>query len=253
MLSRASSLLPWKRRSAVPTALPAGQRVCAIGDIHGCLDMFGHLLERIDEDLAMRGGGATEVVILGDFIDRGPDSAALVELLRAFDADSGVTVLMGNHEAMAVDALRGGDEAMALWLGNGGGETLESWDVPPAVLDAGDVEAIAAAARDIVPDDAIAWLEALPHYKIVGDYLFVHAGVRPGVPIADQDPRDLLWIRDEFLDSKADHGHFVIHGHSATEQVQERRNRIGIDTGAYWTGRLTALCLEGTDRWLIST
>ncbi|SNS78053.1 serine/threonine protein phosphatase 1 [Sphingomonas laterariae] len=252
MRSLANSLMPWPRRRRTPT-IPDGQRVCAIGDIHGCLDILGHLFERIDADLEARDAGATQIVILGDFIDRGPDSAAVVDLLRAFDSDPHVTVLMGNHEAMAVDALRGRAGAMAQWLAMGGDAALASWGVPHRLLDQGDVGAIAEAAAAQVPGDVIDWLEALPHYVAIGDYLFVHAGVRPGVALEDQEPGDLLWIRDEFLDSRADHGRMVIHGHSAEEDVSERRNRIGIDTGAYWTGRLTALCLQGTERWLVST
>ncbi|XHS00388.1 metallophosphoesterase [Sphingomonas sp. DBB INV C78] len=215
--------------------------------------MLGHLLERIEADLSARGDCATQIIVLGDFIDRGADSASVVDLLRAFDEDTHITVLMGNHEAIAVDALRGQPGAMRQWLAMGGRAALESWGVSSSLLDQGSTEEIEAAASRCVPAEVINWLEALPHYTIVGDYLFVHAGIRPGTVIEDQDPRDLLWIRDDFLDSRADHGRVVVHGHSACEEVQKRRNRIGIDTGAYWTGRLTALCLEGTDHWLIST
>jgi len=251
MLSLAENLLPWRRRSL--PAIPDGQRVCAIGDIHGCLGIFGDLLEKIDADLAARPTAATQLVVLGDFIDRGPDSAALVDLLRAFDDDPSVTVLMGNHEAMAVEALRGDPDALGHWLAMGGDATLESWGVPPTLLYGGSEEDIAAAAGELVPPDVIDWLESRPLHAAIGDYLFVHAGIRPGVPMAEQDRRDLLWIRDGFLQSRSDHGAMVVHGHSVAEEVQQRSNRIGIDTGAYWTGRLTALCLEGQERWLITT
>lgn len=251
MPSLAQKLMPWRRKAG--PAVPDDMRVCAIGDIHGCLDIFGDLLERIDADLAARPALESRIVVLGDFIDRGADSAGVVNLLRAFDGDPHVTVLMGNHEAMAVEALRGAPAAMDRWLAMGGGVALESWGVPQALLYHGTEEEVAEAAREHVPADVVDWLAGLPHYLAIGDYLFVHAGVRPGVAIEAQDSRDLLWIREEFLESRADHGAMVIHGHSATEVVQERRNRIGIDTGAYWTGCLTALCLEGRDRWLIST
>ena len=251
MPSFVQKLMPW-RRDAAP-ALPDGVRVCAIGDIHGCLDIFGDLLEKIDADFADRPARDSRIVVLGDFIDRGSDSAGVVDLLRAFDGDPNVTVLMGNHEAMAVDALRGVPDAMDRWLAMGGAVALESWGVPPGLLYHGTEQEVAEAARDHVPADLVDWLAELPHYLIIGDYLFVHAGIRPGLEIEAQESRDLLWIREEFLESRADHGAMVVHGHSATEAVQERRNRICIDTGAYWTGRLTALCLEGRERWLIST
>ncbi len=109
------------------------------------------------------------------------------------------------------------------------------------------------AARAIVPPAVIDWLDALPTSLQLGDYLFVHAGIRPGVPIEEQDERDLLWIRDSFLASEADHGPMIVHGHSPTSEPDERHNRIGIDTGAVWTGKLTALGLEGEERWIIST
>lgn len=251
MASLVRKLMPWRR--GTDPAIPDGLRICAIGDIHGCLDIFGDLLERVDADLAARARLDNRVVILGDFIDRGSDSAGVVNLLRAFDDDPNVIVLMGNHEAMAVEALGGAPEAMDRWLAMGGGAALESWGVPPALLYHGSEQEVAEAARAFVPADVVEWLAGLPHYSAVGDYLFVHAGIRPGLPIEEQDSRDLLWIREDFLESRADHGAMIVHGHSATEAVQERRNRIGIDTGAYWTGCLTALCLEGRDRWLIST
>lgn len=243
--------MPWRRRR--PASVPDGLRVCAIGDVHGCLGPFGDLMERLDADLAGRPSAETRIIVLGDFIDRGPDSAKMVDLLRTFSQEPNVTVLMGNHEAVAVDALRGEPGALRYWMNMGGGTALESWGVPYSLVYGGSESELAAAAREYVPADAIDWLANLPHYEVIGDYLFVHAGIRPGVALADQQPRDLLWIRDDFLRSRVDHGMTVVHGHSASETVQQRGNRIGIDTGAYWTGRLTALCLEGRERWLVST
>lgn len=252
MLSLAAKLLSWCCRR-LPSSLPSGMRVCAIGDVHGCLAIFGHLLERIEADFATRRSAPTQIVILGDFIDRGPDSAALVDLLRWFDDDPRIIVLIGNHEALAVAALRGRTDALEQWLAIGGDAALESWGVPLELLDGGSLVEIAAAALATVPPDVVDWLERRPSHLVIGDYLFVHAGIRPGVALEDQAVPDMLGIREAFLDSRADHGLMVVHGHSAAEKVQQRRNRIGIDTGAYWTGRLTALCLEGSDRWLIST
>lgn len=161
--------------------------------------------------------------------------------------------LLGNHEASLAAVLEGERRWVDSWLTYGGVETLRSYGVDLALIAGGDPDKIAEAARRAVPDSHREWLADRPLHIARGDYLFVHAGIAPGVPIEEQDARDLLWIREEFLDSRADHGAMVIHGHSIREQIDERHNRIGIDTGAYATGRLTAVGLEAKDRWFLQS
>lgn len=235
--------------------IPAGERVYAIGDVHGRLDLLEELVAAIRADNASRGPARVRIILVGDIIDRGPESAAIVDRCMAFTArtDSFV-VLKGNHEAMMVDALRGDYIALALWLRHGGTAALQSWGVAEDVIAAGASPALIRAARDQVPANVAAWLAALPLMLRVGDYLFVHAGIRPGRPIEDQTADDLLWIRGEFLESEADEGFIVVHGHSISDDgVVVRPNRIGIDTGAYRTGVLSALAVEGDRRWILAT
>lgn len=235
-------------------SIPDGERVYAIGDIHGRLDLFRLLVARIRADNAARGPARVRLVLLGDLVDRGPDSAGLVERCRALAARSDAfVVLKGNHEAMMLDALAGNLNAMAVWLHNGGDAALASWGVDEAAFADGPTRACLAAARRQVPAEVIGWLAGLPASHRVGDYLFVHAGIRPDVPIARQTPQDMMWIRREFLDSEAAHPHVIVHGHSIADEVEMRPNRIGIDTGAYRTGVLTALMLEGTERVVLAT
>ncbi|WP_156678131.1 metallophosphoesterase family protein [Sphingomonas profundi] len=238
-----------------PPCVPAGERIYAIGDIHGRIDLFQALLDQIRRDNEARDPATVRLILLGDIIDRGPASAELVARCRALSERSDrFVVLKGNHEAMMVDALGGNLHALALWLRNGGDAALASWGVDAALIAEGPPHKCIADARAHVPAATIAWLRALPTTLRIGDYLFVHAGIRPGVPLADQTEPDLLWIRREFLDSGADHGLVVVHGHSISARGPElRANRIGIDTGAYRTGSLTALMLEGSDRLLLST
>jgi len=243
------------KRKRVPTAaMPPGRRAYAIGDVHGRLDLLERLIAQIAVDAAERGVVETDLILLGDLIDRGPESASVVEVAMAASGDSPrVTVLKGNHEAMLGAILAGETRRATAWLQQGGREALESFGVDSAALDEADGATIARLAQAAIRPEVRAWLEALPLYRQIGDYLFVHAGIRPGVPIAEQVEDDLLWIRGEFLDSREDHGLVVVHGHTPRPRVVERANRIGIDTGAYYSDRLTALGLEGTDRWYLST
>lgn len=162
-------------------------------------------------------------------------------------------VLLGNHEASMLAALSGEPRWLDAWLGFGGRETLISYGVPAGLLDIGTPGEIAEAMLHHIPDAHRRWLDGLPLSLSSGDYFFAHAGVRPGVALDAQDPEDLLWIRGDFLSSRADLGAVVIHGHSVRPQVEEKPNRIGIDTGAYATGKLTAIGLEGTERWFLQT
>ena len=251
MLSRLFS-----RRRPVPmqAQLPLGRRIYAIGDVHGRLDLLDQLLDQIAADDAARGAAQTGIILLGDLVDRGPDSAGVVERVRTLCAErADVRCLCGNHEEILLGAYEGDTDLLRLLLRAGGYETLLSYG-----MDAGEVERATIAelaelmVRDL-PEQHMAFLRSLDDYLVEGDYVFVHAGIRPGLPLEQQKSRDLRWIRDPFLDHTVSHGRFVVHGHTITDQVDERTNRIGIDTGAYRSGRLTALGLEGGDRWIIDT
>ena len=224
-----------------PASLPEGRRVYAIGDIHGCLDRLRALHDAIAADLAARPTASALLVHLGDLVDRGPDSAQVVAHLATAPPPAGVTetlTLRGNHEAMMLAALDAPDRdhAALVWMQNGGADTLLSWGVSRRT----EPRDWAAA----LPADHVAFLRALPLRHQDGGYLFVHAGIRPGVPLARQDPHDLIWIREPFLSSKLDHGAVVVHGHTPTPEPVLRANRIGIDTGAVMGGALTCLVLE---------
>lgn len=237
-----------------PAAVPPGARVYAVGDIHGRMDLFEDMLALIHADNAARGAAETELVLLGDLIDRGPDSAAVVA--RAMEPIAGFTsqrTLMGNHEDAMLKALAGDRSMMTSWLRYGGRQTLLSWGADAEQLQEGDLGALIELAVQLIPRRQRTWLSKLPLTYRVGGYLFVHAGVRPGVSIERQKEEDCLWIREDFLDSRINHGAMIVHGHSISEAVEEKSNRIGIDTGAYATGRLTALGLEGRSRWFLST
>lgn len=236
-----------------PRHVPEGIRVYAVGDIHGRLDLFDRLMRRIENDRA-RWSGEAEVVLLGDYIDRGPDSAAMLGLLAGGLPDwARWTLLKGNHEQAMLDSIDGDRRALRGWLEHGGREALRSYGTPARVALGDDDAAIVAELRERVPAAHVALLRRLELTRRIGDYLFVHAGIRPGVPVEAQEERDLLWIRSEFLDSRQDHGCVVVHGHSITPEVSERANRIGIDTGAYASGNLTALVLDGDRRRYIAT
>lgn len=234
--------------------IPAGERVYAIGDIHGRLDLLEELVAAIRADTEARGPARVRIILIGDIVDRGPASAAIVDRCMTFTARTDTfVVLKGNHEAMMVDSLRGNFIALALWLRHGGNAALRSWGVPDELITGGASPQLIRAARECVPAEVIAWMAALPLMRQIGDYLFVHAGIRPGRPIDQQVAEDLLWIRREFLDSEADEGVVVVHGHTISETVTIRPNRIGIDTGAYRSNILSAIALEDDQRWILAT
>ena len=241
--------------AAGPT-VPPGMAVYAIGDIHGRSDLLAELHRRIETD-ADRGDVAQAVVVyLGDYVDRGQDSAGVIDLILDWaPAGFEAVPLLGNHERLMLEFLEDIRRG-PLWLRNGGDATLMSYGVDPGdgvYLDAKPLRAMQAALRERLPPRHLAFLQALQHAHMEGDYFFVHAGVRPGVALADQQEEDLIWIRDLFLDSRADHGKIVVHGHTIRPEPEVLPNRIGIDTGAYATGHLTCLALEGTKRRIIST
>lgn len=242
----------------IPTAspsIPEGERVYAIGDVHGRLDLLDNLLDRIDADDAARGPARSHLILLGDLIDRGPQSRGVVErAMQLVEQRPHVRMISGNHEDMLLAALRSErSDAMRFFIQNGGRETLLSYGISQEEYEAGSIADLRKLARHRIPADHIAFLSNLEPYATVGDYLFVHAGIRPGVAIEEQSLSDLRWIRGEFLNSKRDHGRMVVHGHTVCMEVDEQSNRIGIDTGAFATGNLTAIGLELSERWYLST
>jgi serine/threonine protein phosphatase 1 len=233
---------------------PPGHRAYVVGDVHGQLDLLEDLLAKIHAELQHRPVSHALLVFVGDLIDRGPSSAQVIERLRTYQRPGIRPVfLLGNHEEVLLRVIGGDAQLLARWRWFGGTECLESYGVDTSQFaNFGDDEAIAVV-RSAIPAEHIAFLESFADTCRFGDYLFVHAGIRPGVAIEDQDQSDLRWIREPFLLDDSDHGLVVVHGHTITDGVAQRPNRIGIDTGAYRTGVLTALAIEGQDRWLLDT
>lgn len=235
--------------------LPEGQLLYAVGDIHGRLDLLERLLDLISGDAEAIPAGRRTLVFLGDYVDRGPDSRGVVErLIGGLPQGFDLHFLKGNHEAILLDFLA---EPWRLdhWLQNGGEETMRSYGVDTESLT--HLGASPAAWRN-------AFAEALPEPHLVffrnlqlsvsfGDYLFVHAGIRPGVPLEAQSEADLVWIRAPFLNHAEPFGKIVVHGHTPGQEPVTRSNRVGIDTGAVFTGRLTALRLKDSSREFLQT
>jgi serine/threonine protein phosphatase 1 len=238
---------------AQPT-IPPGRRVYAIGDIHGRLDLLDRLLAAIVTDARDRGEAQTTLIFLGDLIDRGPDSASVVERAIALSkSELDVRFIQGNHEEAFLAALKGTPGAMRFLLRIGGRETLESYGLDERDHPELDYDDLAELACQHVPEAHRTFLAGFEDMIAIGDYLFVHAGVRPGVHFDSQKASDLRWIREEFLDHAGSHGAIIVHGHTITDAVQVRDNRIGIDTGAFQSDCLTAIGLEGRERWFLDT
>ena len=236
-----------------PRYLPEGERIYAIGDVHGRADCLDRLLTRIAQDEAARGPARTTLVFLGDLVDRGPESRVVIDRVMTLDRTKRCVFLLGNHEEVMLRAWEGDVAAMRAFHNIGGRETLISYGVEANVYDRADFDALTQLLGQVVPSDHIAFLRRAVDWHRAGDWLFVHAGIRPGVPLAQQSPSDMRWIRREFLGDPRDHGMMVVHGHTVTRAPEVRGNRIGIDTGAYASGVLTALGIEGDRHWLLAT
>jgi serine/threonine protein phosphatase 1 len=240
-------LLAWNVvRSTQPgrPRLPPGRRIYAIGDIHGRADLLAKLLARIDQDLRARPTSEAVQVLLGDYIDRGSSSRQVIDMLIARRRKHNLMLLMGNHEEFVLQFLRD-PRLLSQWTSIGGLNTVLSYGVtPPSSQDVKSERDVAAAFLESLPENHRRFLRGLALSFSCGDFFFVHAGVRPGIPLREQSQHDLLWIRDEFLLHEEDFGKIVVHGHTPTREPDIRPNRINIDTGAYATGRLTCLVLE---------
>ena len=230
------------RRPVYPR-LGDGETAYVVGDIHGRSDLLDRVHGAIETDSTGRSGAIIEIY-LGDYVDRGPDSAGVVERLIRRSRSRRLVMLRGNHEVMFEDFLAGLVDPEE-WRRVGGFETLLSYGVDVRGLARAPRDRWAAAATAAVPREHRAFLGALADAFPLEGYYFAHAGIRPGVPLSDQDPDDLHWVRDEFLGDTRDHGAIVVHGHTPTMEPEFLLNRINLDTGAYMTSRLTCLVIDG--------
>ena len=241
------------RKGTTPAySLPRGQRVYAIGDIHGRLDLFEQLIAQIESDDAVREIALTTIILLGDLVDRGPDSAGVLDAAIELSARRRVRILCGNHEEMFLKSLES-DAIMREFLRCGGRETALSYLRDAEEYNQLSFEEVRQRLLEAVPANHLDFLKRLEDKVIIGDYLFVHAGVRPGIDIEEQTLADLRWIREPFLSSGRASNYCVVHGHTITSEPAEHMGRIGIDTGAYQSGRLTALGLEHDARWFLTS
>lgn len=235
-------------RRAGPAMTP-NLRVYAIGDIHGCVGLLDQLHRMIVADSASH-RGEVAIVYLGDYIDRGPDSKAVIDRLvqlRGFRAH----FLKGNHDAALLDFLRD-PETYQVWRNYGAPETLMSYGVRPPLFTTGqDYTRARDELAEKLPAEHLRFFNDLELSVSHGDYFFAHAGARPGIDLEEQFAEDLMWIRDDFLSSRYDFGKIVVHGHTPQPVAAKHSNRIGVDTGAYATGTLSCVVLEGeTQRFL---
>lgn len=236
---------------------PAATVVYAIGDIHGRLDLLDSIHRQIIDDAARRAASRRQMVYLGDYVSRGPDSAGVVDRVREWLPEEFERItLKGNHEDLLLRFLDGEIDIGRHWFDYGGLETLAAYGVAIADPEARDDASVIALGKDLagrIPASHLEFFRTLQISHSAGDYFFVHGGVKPGVPLPEQSDRDCLWIRNTFLNSEADHGATVVHGHSISDQPEIRRNRIGIDTGAYRSDVLTCLVLDGESRTFLQT
>jgi serine/threonine protein phosphatase 1 len=234
------------RRPKPKAKLPDGVRIYAISDIHGCADQLEQMFAVIDADLAHSRPHQAIEVFLGDYIDRGPDSRSTLDLLIERSQYRNTIFLRGNHEAFLSTVVRD-PKRFPEWLRVGGLQTLISYGISPSPDP--DQEEQAHLMRELIlamPKQHRAFLQGLRLSYTCGDFFFVHAGVRPGVPLTKQQETDLLWIRDEFLQSQKDFGKYIVHGHTPVKSAEVLANRANIDTGAYATGNLTLLSIQGS-------
>jgi len=233
-------------RNQAAATLPGGSRVYAIGDIHGRADLLEILLARINADYASRPCARAFTVFLGDYIDRGPSSKEVLNLLLERKGIMEAVFLRGNHETF-VPRFLNDPAVLDEWRLCGGLQTLVSYGLKPSINpDVSERLDLAEQLRACMPEAHLEFLESLDLSFACGDFLFVHAGIRPGIPVQKQKEEDLLWIREEFLSCEQQFERFVVHGHTPVHAPDFRSNRINIDTGAFATGRLTCIVIEGS-------
>jgi serine/threonine protein phosphatase 1 len=234
------------RKIAEKPRLPEGLRIYAFGDIHGRADLLSDLLGVIDQDMARSPPLRAIEVFLGDYIDRGPASREVLDILIRRRSLRETVFLRGNHEAFLLEMLEGSPRFVD-WRRFGLTETLRSYGLRPSLSPTAEEQmTLRRELSQCMPEEHLALLRTLPLSFACGDFFFVHAGIRPGIPLNEQAEEDLLWIRRDFLESNRNFGKYIVHGHSPVLQPDIRPNRINIDTGAYATGNLTLLTIEGS-------
>ena len=249
MLDRLRAIFRPKSEPKLPS-VPAGTRYYVIGDIHGRLDLYEAMIAAIEEDNRQAPPADTRFVLLGDLVDRGPDSAGVIARTRVWQQHASVRVLAGNHEEMFLAAFEK-PEALRHFLNHGGRETVLSYGLSNEQFAALDLDAMFERLPQLVPESDRKYIAAFENMIRAGDYVFVHAGIDPARALADQKRSDLLWIRERFLSHEGPLEKVVVHGHTIFDKVMDCGNRIGIDTGAFRSGVLTALVLEGDQRRII--
>ncbi|UUL82387.1 metallophosphoesterase [Sphingomonas qomolangmaensis] len=244
---------PFKPRMKIGQTEP-GERIYAVGDVHGRYDLMRNLLSLImrDWEATARADTTIRILFLGDIIDRGPDSRSCIMLLQRLTSQPRIGLLRGNHEDLMLRSLDGEQWAQDIWMEQGGLTTLNNYGVA-APLRAEDSFDFAERLLAAIPPEHIAFLRSTPLFWASGTYFFAHAGVRPGVSLYKQDDQDLISIRNEFLTADAWHGAVVVHGHSIVDDVDVRPNRIAVDTGAWQSNRLSCVVLDGTTQNIITT
>ena len=255
MLKSIKKLMRSDKEETNLPSVPEGERYYVIGDIHGRLDLFMALAKAIESDDAQQSRKSapaaeevkTTIVLLGDLVDRGPDSAGVIREARAWGEVRDVRYLAGNHEEMFLDSFADLD-MLRHFVKHGGRETILSYGIDKRAYRDLSLEDLQDALVDLVPLADRKFLESFEEIILAGNYAFVHAGIDPNRPIEDQRRKDLLWIRERFLRNTAPLSHVIVHGHTIFDEVENRGNRIGIDTGAFRSGILTALVLEGAER-----
>tara|TARA_B100000678_G_scaffold280821_1_gene277927 strand:- start:547 stop:1362 length:816 start_codon:yes stop_codon:yes gene_type:complete len=227
-----------------PPSVPPGTRYYAIGDIHGCDALFDALIKAIEADDIDAGAAETTVVLLGDLVDRGPSSAQVIARARDWGQLRKVRYIAGNHEEMFLDSFDD-REVLRHFLKHGGRETILSYGIDRDEYDALEIDELKDRLHDLVPQEDRDFLTGFEDMILAGDYAFVHAGVEPSRTLDDQTRHDMLWIRDRFLRHDSPFEKVIVHGHTIFKEVEHKPHRIGVDTGAFRFGRLTALVLEG--------
>jgi serine/threonine protein phosphatase 1 len=252
-----NALASFKRGKPSPTPLepcvPEDIRLYAVGDIHGRTDLLGAMAGLIESDRKSAQCKEALTVFLGDYVDRGPDSAGVLARLSKGDFPTPIVALRGNHEQMLLDFLED-ETVLEAWRLYGGLETLNSFniDIGKVVLGKGFVDA-QEQLRERLPMGDLQFVLDMPSQFSLGDYFFCHAGIRPGVPLDRQTREDLMWIRDDFLRSSKMFGKIIVHGHTPVPVPDVQPNRINIDTGAVLTNKLSCLVMQGKDRSFLST
>ena len=231
-------------------AVPDGVRYYAIGDVHGRRDLYDALIAAIEAEIAAAPALDHRIIVLGDLVDRGPDSAGVVTRTQQWQQHRNVRVLAGNHEEMFLAAFQK-PEALRHFLKHGGRETMLSYGMSSKQLATLSLEELFERLPQLVPQSTRDYIAGFETMIRAGDYVFVHAGIDPTRPLGEQKRSDLLWIRERFLSHEGPLEKVVVHGHTIFEHVMDCGNRIGIDTGAFRSGVLTALVLEGDQRRIL--